>query len=225
MFCLFLFAHLLADFVFQPYWLVMRKRQWDGLLLHGGVVLVCMLLLPFADRSTATLWPVMLVITAVHIAADRWKVRFGHRIPGPPIGPFLLDQVIHITTIAVALSIALPAAQTWSFAASPFALYALYASAYIVAACATPIGVMIWLDPAFSNAALSIGARARSLLAAIVVVTLTLFAGWLTLPLMLLGIAMIARQPRAAHPLDMPSGRIAIICVAACLGTALTMIV
>mgnify|MGYP006189989655 CR=1 FL=1 len=29
------------------------------------------------------------------------------RIPGPPIGPFLLDQVIHVTTLCVALGLAL----------------------------------------------------------------------------------------------------------------------
>ncbi len=32
---LFLFAHLVADFVLQPFWLVQRKRHWDGLLIHG----------------------------------------------------------------------------------------------------------------------------------------------------------------------------------------------
>ena len=81
MFYLFLLAHLVADFVLQPYWLVVRKQRWDGLLLHGGIVLACMLLLPLADLSALALWPMMLAITAVHIAADRWKVRYGSRIP------------------------------------------------------------------------------------------------------------------------------------------------
>ena len=31
MFYLFLFAHLVADFALQPFWLVLRKRHWDGL--------------------------------------------------------------------------------------------------------------------------------------------------------------------------------------------------
>ena len=103
MFYLFLLAHLVADFVLQPYWLVVRKQRWDGLLIHGGIVLVCMLLLPLADAAALALWPAMLAITAVHIAADWWKVRYGGRIPGPPIGPFLLDQLIHVTTLCVVL--------------------------------------------------------------------------------------------------------------------------
>src|SRR4051794_33539516 len=130
MFYLFVLAHLVADFMLQPYWLVVRKRRWDGLLIHGGIVLACMLLLPLADRSALALWPVMLGITAVHIVADGGKVRFGNRIPGPPIGPFLLDQVVHLITLSVALSLALPAQKVWSLAASPAAHLALIAAAY-----------------------------------------------------------------------------------------------
>ena len=224
MFYLFLLAHLVADFVLQPYWLVVRKRQWDGLLIHVAIVLVCMLLLPLLDRAALALWPAMLAIAAVHLAADRWKVRYGDRIPGPPIGPFLLDQVIHITTLSVALSLALPQAQVWSTNTSPVALLALYASAYVIAAFATPIGVMIWLDPAFSNAALAGGARIRSLLAGVSVVSLTLFGGIIALPATLIGIAVAARRPQSTHPLDMPAGMVAVICVAAIMGTALALL-
>jgi hypothetical protein len=220
---LFLFAHLVADFVLQPYWLVMRKRRWDGLLIHVAVVLACMLLLPLLDRSTLALWPAMLGIATVHLAADRWKVRYGHHIPGPPIGPFLLDQAIHIATICAALRLTLPAAQVWSLASSPLAQLALYGTAYIIAAFATPIGVMIWLDPAFSNAALSGGARVRSLLAGVSVVSLTLFGGVLALPATLIGAAVAARRPQSAHPLDMPTGMLAVICVSAALGTVLAV--
>ena len=223
MFYLFLLAHLVADFVLQPYWLVVRKRRWDGLLIHGGIVLACMLLLPLADAAALALWPVMLAITAVHITADWWKVRFGDRIPGPPIGPFLLDQVIHITTLCVVLGAALPARQIWTIAASPVAPLALYAAAYVVAACATPIGVMIWLDPAFTNAALAGGARLRSLLAGSAMVSLALFGGLLALPATLIGATLIVRHPRSAHPLDMPAGMLAVLCVGAAVGTMLAM--
>jgi hypothetical protein len=224
MFYLFLFAHLVADFVLQPFWLVLRKRQWDGLLIHGGIVLACMLLLPLLDRAALALWPAMLGITAVHIAADRWKVRFGDRVLGPPIGPFMLDQLIHVVTLCAALSLALPAAQVWRLDASPVAHLGLYGSAYLIAACATPIGVMVWLDPAFANAALSGAARLRSLVAGIAVVTLTLFGGLFALPTTLLGIIVIARHPRSSHPLDMPAGMLAVLCIGAAVGTALTLV-
>jgi hypothetical protein len=223
MFYLFLLAHLVADFVFQPYWLVVRKRRWDGLLIHSGVVLACMLLLPLADRSALQLWPAMLGITVVHMAADWWKVHYGDRIPGPPIGPFLLDQVIHVITLAAALSLTLSASQVWTLEASPASHIALIAAAYIVAACATPIGVMIWLDPAFTNAALAGGARLRSLLTGAAVVSLTLFGGLLALPATLIGVTLIARHPRSTHPLDMPAGVLAVLCVGAAVGTALAM--
>ena len=223
MFYLFLLAHLVADFVLQPYWLVLRKRQWDGLLIHGGIVLACMLALPLIDGGVLALWPAILGVTAVHIAADWWKVRYGDRIPGPPIGPFLLDQVIHFTTLGVLLSLMLPGEQVWALTA-PAAYMALYVAAYIVAAFATPIGVMIWLDPAFSNAALAGGARVRSLLAGVSAVSLTLFGGLLALPATLLGMALVVRHPRSNHPLDMPAGMLAVLAIGAALGTALAMI-
>ena len=220
---LFLFAHLVADFVLQPFWLVLRKRRWDGLLIHGAIVLACMLLLPLLDRAALALWPVMLAITAVHVAADWWKVHHGDCIPGPPIGPFMLDQMVHLATLCGALSLPLPAAQVWSLAGSPAAQLALYGSAYLIAACATPIGVMVWLDPAFANAALSGAARLRSMVAGAAVVTLTLFGGLIALPMTLLGVLVIARHPRSAHPLDLPSGLLVVLGVGAALGTALAM--
>jgi hypothetical protein len=220
---LFLFAHLVADFVLQPFWLVQRKRRWDGLLIHGGIVLACMLALPLFDRNALALWPAMLGITGVHIAADWWKVHYGDRIPGPPIGPFMLDQVIHFATLSVALSLALPAAQVWQLNASPVAHLALYGSAYLVAACATPIGVMVWLDPAFANAALAGAARLRSLVVGSTVVTLTLFGGLIALPATLLGAMVVVRRPRSAHPLDLPAGMLAVLCVGAAVGTALAL--
>ena len=224
MFYLFLFAHLVADFVLQPFWLVQRKRTWGGLLIHGGIVLACMLALPLADRAALGLWPAMLAITAVHILADRWKVRHGHRIPGPPIGPFLLDQAIHLATLALVLGIALPSAEAWSVDASPVAQLALLASGYIVAAGAVPIGAMIWLDPGFSQQGLAGAARVRSLAVGAGVLSLTLFAGPLALPALLLGAALAVRGPRSAHPLDGPAGMLVTAICAACVGAALGLV-
>ncbi len=222
---LFLLAHLVADFILQSNWLVDRKQHWDGLLIHGGIVLVCMLMLPLIDHSALALWSAILGITAVHIATDWCKIHYGKRIPGPPIVPFLLDQAIHITVLTVALSLALPAEQVWALAASPVAPLAIWAAAYVTAACATPIAVTIWLDPSFSQVALAGRARIRSLFTGIGIVSLALFGGPLALPATLLGTAVLVRRPRTAHPLDTPLGFISVLCVGATLGAILTLFV
>jgi hypothetical protein len=223
-FYLFLLAHLVADFMLQPYWLVARKRFWYGLALHCGIVLACMLALPLLDPATAALWPAMLAITAVHFVADWGKVNHGHHIPGPPIGPFMLDQLIHLATLAAVLSLALPPERVWSMAASPATIPALYLAAYIVALLAVPIAVMVWLDPRFEQQALAGRARLRSLLASAAVVSLMLYAGTIALPAMLLGFAVAARRPRSAHPLDSATGVLTVMAMAAMLGAALQLI-
>jgi hypothetical protein len=221
MFYLFLLAHLVADFMLQPYWLVERKRYWYGLTIHCGIVLACMLALPLLDPAAARLWPAMLAITAVHFAADWWKVNHGSVIPGPPIVPFMLDQLIHVTTLAAALSLVLPFEQVWTLGGSSAAPMAVYAGAYIVALLATPIAVMVWLDPQFEKQALAGRARIRSLLAGAAVVSLALVAGAVALPVTLLGVAVVARRPLSAHPLDSSVGLMAVIAVAATLGMLL----
>lgn len=221
MFYLFLLAHLVADFALQPLWLVLRKRHWDGLFMHVGVVLGCMLLLPLVEPSAARLWPAMLVISAVHLLADRWKVRHADRMLRPPVVPFLLDQFIHTATLALVLSLALPAEQVWSLHASPLIKPTIYGSGYIVAALAAPIALIVLLDPAFQHAAQAAAARTRSLLVAVVVLSLALFAGPMALPLTLGGLGLALRHPASRHPLDTPIGVLAVTLVAAITGALL----
>lgn len=225
MFYLFLFAHLVADFVLQPYWLVRRKRQWDGLLIHVGIVLVCMLALIAVEPQAAQLWPMMLAVSAVHLAADRWKVRHADALFRPPFVPFMLDQLIHVGTLAFALSLALPAAQVWSLDASPLALPALVASGYLVAALAAPIGMIVLLDPGFVHAERALPARLRCLVAAVAVLTLALLAGPAALPITLAGIALAVHYPGSGHPLDTPTGLFAVTIGAAAMGAALSMVI
>lgn len=223
MFYLFFFAHLVADFALQPLWLVRRKRGWDGLLIHVGVVLLCMLALIPLDPAAGALWPAMLAISAVHLGADRWKVRHADRMFRPPLVPFVLDQLIHAATIAVALSVALPAARVWSVGASWLALPAIYASCYLLATFAVPIGLIVALDPTFQHAAQAARARARSLVAAALVLTLALVAGPLALPATLAGVTAVTRRPASEHPLDAPAGLLTVITVAAALGAGLAL--
>jgi hypothetical protein len=218
---LFLFAHLVADFMLQPYALVKRKCFWDGLLIHGAIVLVCMLLLPLADAALWALWPQMLLITAVHICADYWKVHKADKLFRQPIGPFLIDQAIHATTIMLVLGLTLAPQTVWTLSGAHFALMALYGVIYVAAAFAAPIAVMVWLDPSFQHVGLSGKARLRSMAACAAVVTLMLLGGAFALPATLVGLACLARHPRSSHPLDTPSGLLAALSVAALFASSL----
>ena len=88
-----LFAHVLADFVFQSGWMVANKRRVEGLALHGLVVLATAML------TTGTIMPSLLWLTALHVATDAMKARVR-----PGLGPFLADQAAHLAAIT-ALSV------------------------------------------------------------------------------------------------------------------------
>jgi Protein of unknown function (DUF3307) len=88
-----LFAHVLADFVFQTNWMVANKRRPLGLAAHGAVVLLT------AIAATGGIGWGVLALTAAHLAIDAVKARMK-----PRLGPFLMDQAAHLATIA-ALSI------------------------------------------------------------------------------------------------------------------------
>lgn len=94
-FTAFLFAHALADFLFQTNWMVQNKRQLLPMLAHIAVVLVT------AVIATGTLHPLILVLAAVHLIIDAIKSGyFPNRLL-----PFLVDQAAHIASIAVIASI------------------------------------------------------------------------------------------------------------------------
>lgn len=221
MFYPFLLAHLIADFICQPYWLIKRKSSWSGLFIHCGIVLLWMLALIPLEPTLAALWPSMLLITLVHLAADRWKVRYGHVIPGPPIVPFLVDQLIHMTTIIVTLSLVLPQSQIWIVHASSLYAFVIIASIYVVATFAVPIAVMTWLDPHFQSIQLSGQARMHSFLLA--ALTLTMVYQWGLLGLIVVGLvlAIVLRKPLSIHPLDRGNGVLSVVSIAAILGYGL----
>lgn len=222
MFFLFFLAHLVADFALQPYWLVARKRRWDGLLIHGAIVLVCMLALALINSTALALWPLMLGITLIHVCADWWKVHRADQLMRPAIIPFLLDQGIHALTLIGLLSSVLPQSLVWS-QALPGTEFAVYAAAYLIAGLAVPIGVMIGCDPGFRHAALAPAARLRSLAIGTLGVGLVLFAGTFALPIGLMGLVFWLRKP-ADHPLDRLGGRLCVLGSGALLGAAVTLL-
>jgi hypothetical protein len=84
-----LFAHALADFVFQTNWMVANKRSLQGLAAHGAIVLAT------AIAATGALDWGLLWLAALHIAIDAIK---AHSRRG--LAPFLIDQAAHLATLA-----------------------------------------------------------------------------------------------------------------------------
>jgi len=97
-----LLAHLVADFVLQPYELVKLKRRPVGLAIHAGIYGVLTALV----AASFPRWPIMvLALTAAHYAIDRIKVR-SHLSSGPAsLVAFLADQAAHILALAAAVAL------------------------------------------------------------------------------------------------------------------------
>ena len=126
-------AHLVADFVIQTTGIVVAKTSrdggaWRGLLAHGLGVAICLVPVALAF-GVPGLWA-LVAITVTHVVIDRIKVVSTHaaearaleearrrhegRAPGAGLGRawtplpavyFALDQVAHLTVIAVAWAI------------------------------------------------------------------------------------------------------------------------
>jgi Protein of unknown function (DUF3307) len=97
-----LFAHTLADFVFQTNWMATNKRSPLVLGLHFAIVYAT------AAVALGSFHIALLVLALVHIAIDVgklvltsvWKSSHG-------FGPFMLDQALHLLTLC-ALALWLP---------------------------------------------------------------------------------------------------------------------
>lgn len=97
-----LFAHTLADFLFQTNWMVANKHNPLALGLHGAVVLAT------AVAATGTLHPALLVLALVHIAIDAGKLILTRtRTAAGGLAPFLIDQALHLASL-IALALWLP---------------------------------------------------------------------------------------------------------------------
>lgn len=98
-----LLAHVLADFLLQPDWMIRRKREPGVLLLHVGVV---------GGLSLAFLggaWPVALAVAMAHLAIDAIKVWALPQHIRDSAGAFCADQIAHLATL-VAAALWVPAA-------------------------------------------------------------------------------------------------------------------
>ncbi|MEM6636403.1 MAG: DUF3307 domain-containing protein [Pseudomonadota bacterium] len=119
-----LFAHVLADFVFQTSWIVSNKRNPVVLLLHGAIVLA---LSYFALGGSLA---VAAYVALAHLAMDSFKT---YGLPDT-LSSFMADQAVHLTTIVIAAVLA-PTAFESGFWADVHVLWmhiALLASGFIL---------------------------------------------------------------------------------------------
>lgn len=86
-----LFAHVLADFVFQTNWIAANKQRFAVLLLHGAIVFATLVL----ATGSLLILPLAL-LTLAHLAIDAVK-QYGTRATG--LWPFLIDQAAHVATL------------------------------------------------------------------------------------------------------------------------------
>lgn len=91
-------AHLVADFMLQPDWLIRNKR--NPLVLLGHAVIVSMTAVLFLGGAPVA---VLAILVVSHIAMDTVKV---YALPGT-LWSFLVDQGVHLAVI-LALAIAWP---------------------------------------------------------------------------------------------------------------------
>lgn len=91
-----LFAHVLADFVFQTRAMVETKRKPQVLALHGTIVFALTLAALGGSPALAG------AVTAAHLVIDAVKT---HALRRPGLAAFLADQAAHLATIAIAAAL------------------------------------------------------------------------------------------------------------------------
>ncbi|MFN2147478.1 MAG: DUF3307 domain-containing protein [Anaerolineales bacterium] len=94
-----LLAHLLADFPLQPNSLVRLKDRPAGLAIHLGIHAGVMVAVLWPAAST--LWPGLLGLVIFHGLLDRAKIRSAVRLGLSEPGAYLLDQAVHLGSLAL----------------------------------------------------------------------------------------------------------------------------
>lgn len=103
-------AHLIADFLLQPTWLVaLKQKRLIGILIHSVVhfVVMAVFLAPFSIRSLA----VITIVAGLHGLIDYAKIRIRRTVPF--WRAFLLDQMAHLVVIALASLVVTAPAAMW----------------------------------------------------------------------------------------------------------------
>ncbi len=119
-FFLLVLGHLVGDFVLQPLWLAIAKRQgWRGLLIHVTVVTVSTAIIVAGRMPHWLGW--MAILFAIHLFIDQFRTFvFTNNCCGRGLLLLIADQLVHT------LSLALIAA--WATGESVFALATIFAA-------------------------------------------------------------------------------------------------
>jgi hypothetical protein len=125
-----LLAHLIADFVLQPYELVKLKSRPVGLAIHAGIhgLLTALVAAPFMPR-----WPVIVPVLGVaHYLIDYVKVSRRSDSGPASFAVFMLDQVVHVAALMIAVRLAgLPLRGDISFGPPGLTAVLYYAIPYV----------------------------------------------------------------------------------------------
>jgi len=100
-------AHLLGDFVLQPYSLVLWKnKKTSGLYIHILIhFIVNVLILSPLILVSADMLMLIIGICITHFFIDSWKIKLDKKIEqNKHLKAFILDQTLHFATIFAAVS-------------------------------------------------------------------------------------------------------------------------
>lgn len=125
-------AHLVADFIFQPGWLVRYKRVPAGRAVHAAIHALAMLLL--AAPVLPRWWLAIPAVTVMHFLVDGMKSEWAPERGPISLVAFLFDQAVHIGILVIGVLAAGLPLDREVFYASPAVTRVLYYAILYVAA-------------------------------------------------------------------------------------------
>jgi hypothetical protein len=95
-----LLGHFVGDFVLQPYWLVLAKRDgWPGLIIHVGVVTFVTTILVWGTIPNWWVW--MIALFLIHLFIDQFRTFiFTNNSRGRGLLLLFVDQLAHLVSLA-----------------------------------------------------------------------------------------------------------------------------
>ncbi len=99
MFWFLLFAHFLADYPLQTTWMVKNKNRFWVLLFHITIHFVVGLVLVLLFEPEV--WPFLILLAVLHFLIDAGKIFINIIRPDWVIGPYFIDQFIHLISLFI----------------------------------------------------------------------------------------------------------------------------